>query len=87
MFVLQKEPPETSDPRLTTQLYVIPIHSHSQPATPLTDLSDLQLRDPFLSCPVGTHRAIGGTADVVFINARSGGEHPNDVIFCELPAR
>ena len=78
--VLQGELSDTGDLYLATQLYVIPIHPHPQLATSLADLSDLQFRNPFLGCPVGTHRAVGGAADLIFIDTCNGSEHPGDVI-------
>ena len=85
-FTLQEELSDTGHPRLTTQLYLISINPHPQLATPLADLPDLQLRNALLRRPVRAHRTVGGTADVVLIDARRGSEHPSDVILWEPPA-
>ena len=78
--VLQEESSDIGDLYLTTQLYVIPIYPHPQLPAPLANLSDLQFRDPFLGCPVGTHRTVDGVTDMIFINAYTGSEHPGDLI-------
>ena len=69
------------------QTCALPIYPHPKLTTPLADLPDLQLCHSFLGRPVGTHRRVGRTTDVIFTNTRNGSEHPGDVVLWKLPAR
>lgn len=83
--ILQEEPSNSGHPHLTPQLYLVSIDSYSQPPTPLTDLPGFQLSYSFLSCPIWSHGAVCGATDRVFVDSRSRGKHPCDVILREFP--
>ena len=83
--ILQEESSNAGHPHLPTQSDVVPIYPYPQLPASLADLPDLQLRNTLLVCPIGGHRAICRTADVIFVNFCGGGEHPRDVIFWKFP--
>ena len=66
---LQKEMPDTGDFYLAAYPDLVSIYPHPQLPSPLADLPSLQFRYTFLRRPVGSHRAVGGPAYVVFIDS------------------